>query len=70
MAKLVFTRIDPLFSTLLPCVMIFLVGLRMKKIRIFGLTGGIACGKSTLVKLMEQNLGDELAIIDCDKING
>ena len=50
--------------------MIFFLGKKIQKIRIFGLTGGIACGKSTLVNLMESNIGNELAIIDCDRING
>jgi dephospho-CoA kinase len=34
---------------------------------IIGLTGGIACGKSTLVKGLKDNL--ELKIIDCDEIS-
>lgn len=69
MAKFVFSKINPLFTTLLPCILIYLVGHKLKKVRIFGLTGGIACGKSTLVQLMQENIGSELAIIDCDKIN-
>lgn len=68
MAKFVFDRINPLFTTLAPCIMIYFLGQRMKKIRIFGLTGGIACGKSTLVRMMQDNIGSELAIIDCDLI--
>lgn len=35
--------------------------------RIFGLTGGIATGKSTLVKLVRKNL-EIVQIIDCDEI--
>jgi hypothetical protein len=68
-AKLLFPKINPLFSTLAPCLLIYLLSRKMQKVRIFGLTGGIACGKSTLVHLMEDSLGNELAIIDCDKIN-
>lgn len=49
--------------------MIYFVGKKLQKVRIFGLTGGIACGKSTLVQLMQENIGSELAVIDCDKIN-
>ena len=49
--------------------MMYLVGDRIKKLRILGLTGGIACGKSTLVNMMRDTLGAELAIIDCDRIN-
>lgn len=44
----------------------FIVGKKLKNVRIIGLTGGIACGKSTLVNLMESNLNIDL--IDCDKI--
>lgn len=68
-AKFVFDRINPLFTTLAPCIMIYFIGKKLQKVRIFGLTGGIACGKSTLVQLMQENIGSELAIIDCDKIN-
>ncbi len=49
--------------------MMYLIGDKIKKLRIIGLTGGIACGKSTLVKMMTDNIGSELAIIDCDRIN-
>lgn len=45
----------------------YLIGRKLKTIRIFGLTGGIATGKSTLVRMMEKNLA-KLVIIDCDKI--
>jgi len=31
------------------------------------LTGGIACGKSTVVKLLQQRLGEQLAVFDCDR---
>lgn len=34
---------------------------------IVGLTGGIACGKSTLVKGFKDNL--EISVIDCDEIS-
>jgi hypothetical protein len=68
-AKFVFDKINPLFTTLIPCIIIYIIGQKLKKVRIFGLTGGIACGKSTLVQLMQDNIGSELAIIDCDKIN-
>ena len=34
---------------------------------IIGITGGIACGKSTLVKGLRENL--ELTLIDCDEIS-
>lgn len=57
-------------TTLFPCLLIYFIGKKLQKLRIFGLTGGIACGKSTLVKQMAGNIGSELAIIDCDKING
>jgi dephospho-CoA kinase len=45
----------------------YLIGRKLKMIRIFGLTGGIATGKSTLVKMMMKNL-PKLVLIDCDKI--
>ena len=34
--------------------------------RVVGLTGGIACGKSTVAKLLEGEHG--MRVIDCDKI--
>ena len=69
LANFVFKGINPLMTTLFPCLLIYFIGSRLQKLRIFGLTGGIACGKSTLVKQMVENIGNELAIIDCDKIN-
>ena len=68
-AKFVFREVTPLLTTLMPCLAIYFLGEKMKKLRIFGLTGGIACGKSTLVKKMEEHLSSEFFIIDCDKIN-
>ena len=41
---------------------------RFETVRIFGLTGGIATGKSTLVRLVKANL-DSVTIIDCDEIS-
>lgn len=34
--------------------------------RVIGLTGGIACGKSTVAQLLEGQHG--MRVIDCDKI--
>ena len=69
MAKYVFDEIHPALTTLLPCLAIYFIGSKIKSIRIFGLTGGIAAGKSTLVHSMTSHLEDELVLIDCDKIN-
>lgn len=41
---------------------------RLECIRVIGLTGGIACGKSTLVRLIKSNL-ENVDIIDCDEIS-
>ncbi len=54
---------------LLPCLIIYFLGKKLQQVRIFGLTGGIASGKSTLVQKMVENLNDEIYIIDCDAIN-
>jgi dephospho-CoA kinase len=51
---------------LFPCIAIYFIGTKFKGVRIFGLTGGIACGKSTLVKQMTENLA--ISLIDCDQI--
>jgi dephospho-CoA kinase len=45
----------------------FFVGRKLKNVRLIGLTGGIATGKSTLVKQIKKNL-EKLKIIDCDEI--
>jgi|688.fasta_scaffold1713862_1 dephospho-CoA kinase len=48
--------------------MVYFAGRKIEGLRIFGLTGGIASGKSTLATLMADKLNEELLIIDCDKI--
>jgi hypothetical protein len=67
LAKTIFYDINPFLTTLLPCIAIYLIGRKLKVIRIFGLTGGIATGKSTLVQMMIKNL-PKLVVVDCDKI--
>lgn len=52
LAKTVFISVHPLWTTLLPCLGIYFVVKRLKGIRVFGLTGGIATGKSTLCRCM------------------
>jgi dephospho-CoA kinase len=54
---------------LLPCFLIYFVGKKIQQVRIFGLTGGIASGKTTLVSMMTETLHDEIYVIDCDLIN-
>jgi hypothetical protein len=66
-AKFIFIAIDPLLTTLIPCILMFLIGRKLKNVRIFGLTGGIATGKSTLANEMRRNLL-KLHVIDCDII--
>jgi len=66
--KFIFEEITPFLTTLVPCLIIYFVGTKLKQLRIFGLTGTIASGKSTLLKMMEDSLHEELFIIDCDKI--
>lgn len=67
MAQTLFRPITPFFSTLLPCILMFFIGKKLEKVRILGLTGGIATGKSTLVRLIKANLNTE--VIDCDEIS-
>ena len=38
------------------------------KMSVIGLTGGIACGKSTVVDILKEKTRDAFKIIDCDKI--
>jgi dephospho-CoA kinase len=40
---------------------------KFRKLHVIGLTGGIACGKSTLVKELSSKL--KARVLDCDKIN-
>lgn len=54
---------------LLPCLIIYFLGRKLQTVRIMGLTGGIASGKSTLVQKMKESLNDEIYVIDCDAIN-
>lgn len=68
-AKFLFVRVNSFITTLVPCLLIYFVGKQIQKVRIFGLTGGIASGKSTLVNMMADSLHDQLHVIDCDKIN-
>jgi hypothetical protein len=67
-AKFIFISIDPLLTTLIPCILMFLIGRKLKSVRIFGLTGGIATGKSTLATEMRRNLL-KLHVVDCDIIS-
>ena len=38
------------------------------KMSVIGLTGGIACGKSTVVNSFKKLGNDSICVIDCDKI--
>ncbi|MCW1949368.1 MAG: dephospho-CoA kinase [Candidatus Shapirobacteria bacterium] len=38
----------------------------VRKIKIFGLTGDMGCGKSTVTKLLKNN--SDVCVIDCDKV--
>ena len=45
--------------------MFYYLGTRMS---VIGLTGGIACGKSTVVKLFRELSNSDIKVIDCDLI--
>lgn len=62
-------ELNPFLTMLLPCLTIYFLGKKLQTVRILGLTGGIATGKSTLVSKMIESLNDEIYVIDCDKIN-
>lgn len=62
-----FRTISPFFTTILICVFIFFAVKRLENVRIFGLTGGTATGKSTLIKMISKNL-KPLHVIDTQKI--
>ena len=64
MGKMVFKHINPVISTGLPLLIMYLLNRMIGDVVIIGLTGGIACGKSTLVKGLKENL--EVTVIDCD----
>lgn len=66
-AQSVFQDVSPVFSTLAPCLLIYYLGTKLENVRIVGLTGGIATGKSTLVNAIEAKL--KLRMIDCDEIS-
>jgi hypothetical protein len=52
-----------------PIVVGATVGLVLGRLySVIGLTGGIACGKSTVVNTIQEEFGGKIAIIDCDKI--
>jgi len=38
------------------------------KMSVIGLTGGIACGKSTVVDILKEKTRNAFKVIDCDKI--
>lgn len=51
-----FKHINPVISTGLPLLSIYLFNRILGDVVILGVTGGIACGKSTLVKGLKENL--------------
>ena len=65
--KTIFSDIHTLISTALPILSMYLIDLFLGKVLIIGLTGGIACGKSTLVNYLKQSY--KIKIIDCDEIS-
>ena len=46
-------------------ILFLLLGTKMS---VIGLTGGIACGKSTVVEIFKKLGNDSISVIDCDKI--
>lgn len=65
MANFVFKGIPPMISLLLPCIISLAITIKFEKVRILGITGSIATGKSTLTRLIRDNYKD-MDIIDCD----
>lgn len=68
MANFLFKGIPPMISLLLPCVISLVITMKFEKVRILGITGSIATGKSTLTRLIRDNYKD-MDIIDCDEIS-
>lgn len=62
--KTIFENVHTLIATALPLVSLYIIDYVLGGILIIGLTGGIACGKSTLVKYMKNRY--DMKIIDCD----
>lgn len=57
-AKFVFVSLNPLLTLIVPCLMVYFAGRKIEGLRIFGLTGGIATGKSTLAMQMADKLNE------------
>ena len=51
--KTLFKDIHTLLSTALPVLTMYIIDLLLANVRVIGLTGGIACGKSTLVNYLK-----------------
>lgn len=68
MGNFVFKGLPPLLTLLLPCVLSLIITLKFEKVRVLGITGSIATGKSTLTRLIRDNYKD-MDIIDCDEIS-
>ena len=62
--RTVFKDVHTLIATALPTISMYVIDAVLGKVRIIGLTGGIASGKTTLVNHLknEQNM----KVIDCD----
>ena len=64
MGKIAFKHVSMLYTGGLPILAIIFFDRYLGDIVIIGLTGGIACGKSTLVNGLKEAL--EIVVIDCD----
>lgn len=65
MSQFVFYQISSIISGLFACSVAYFIILKLEKVRIIGITGGIATGKSTLTKMIKSNFKN-FDIIDCD----
>lgn len=67
LAHVAFKHINPILSQGSPIVLMYLINKYFGDVVVMGLTGGIACGKSTLVDGLKRKF--DLQIIDCDEIS-
>ena len=60
---------ESIIGSLLYSGIVAIQGFIGAKLHMIGLTGGIACGKSTVLSIIQQEFPKEFGVIDCDLIS-